>query len=279
MTAHEIHGLSGAYAVDALDPEERERFEAHLAVCEDCRAEVAGLQEAAALLGDLSATTPSPALRDRVLADISTVRPLPPPVSDSVDSWAARRRPRWVDAVAAAAAAVAFFGGGAAVWQARIAREQRDAARLEARNSDAVVDFLTGVFAGADPANTDGRDPPASELLANGVNGIDAQTVDTVAIEPEQRIRDEKVDDLRASVIVDQRAPILMPPLQRVRVLVQCGAVEQAEAVRIVRKMSGHPVEQHTEPLAMAGVDEMGEVGGRAEAAGRRVQAGRLISP
>lgn len=114
MTAHEIHGLSGAYAVDALDPEERERFEAHLAVCADCRAEVAGLQEAAALLGDVSAATPPPALRDRVLADISTVRPLPPPVAELT----ARRRPRWVNAVAAAAAAAAFFGGGAAVWQA-----------------------------------------------------------------------------------------------------------------------------------------------------------------
>lgn len=113
MTAHEIHGLSGAYAVDALDPEERARFEAHLAVCADCRAEVAGLQEAAALLGDLSAATPPPALRDRVLADISKVRPLPPPVVDLT----ARRRPRWVNAVAAAAAAAAFFGGGAAVWQ------------------------------------------------------------------------------------------------------------------------------------------------------------------
>jgi len=83
-------------------------------------------------------------------------------------------------ALAAGLAAVAVLslvaGLGAAVWQARVAREQRDVARIEARNSAAVVDFLTGVFAGPDPANTDGRDPPASELLANGVAGIEAQT-------------------------------------------------------------------------------------------------------
>lgn len=113
MTAHEIHGLSGAYAVDALDPEERARFEAHLAVCADCRAEVAGLQEAASLVGEVASTPPPAALRDRVLADIKKVRPLPPPVVE----LAARRRPRWINAIAAAAAAAAFFGGGAAVWQ------------------------------------------------------------------------------------------------------------------------------------------------------------------
>ncbi len=43
----DLHGLSGAYAVDALDDLERARFERHLAECEDCRAEVASLVEAA----------------------------------------------------------------------------------------------------------------------------------------------------------------------------------------------------------------------------------------
>ncbi|HEU4663614.1 MAG TPA: serine/threonine-protein kinase [Dokdonella sp.] len=77
----------------------------------------------------------------------------------------------------AATAALSLVAGlGVAVRQARVAREQRDVAQGEARNSAAVVDFLTGVFAGADPANTDGRDPPASELLANGVSRIDEQT-------------------------------------------------------------------------------------------------------
>ena len=72
----DLHAHSGAYAVDALDDVERARFERHLAECEDCRAEVQSLREAAALLADDTAAAPPPGLRDRVLADIATVRPL-----------------------------------------------------------------------------------------------------------------------------------------------------------------------------------------------------------
>ncbi|MEO7755909.1 MAG: serine/threonine-protein kinase, partial [Dokdonella sp.] len=74
-------------------------------------------------------------------------------------------------------ALLSLVGGfGIAVWQARVAGEQRDMAQSEARKSGAVVDFLTGVFADADPANTDGRNPTATDLLAQGVASIDAQT-------------------------------------------------------------------------------------------------------
>ena len=76
----EIHALSGAYAVDALDDIERAQFERHLAECAECRAEVASLRSTAALLAETTATAPPEGLRDRVLADIATVRPLPPAV-------------------------------------------------------------------------------------------------------------------------------------------------------------------------------------------------------
>ena len=76
----DIHKLSGAYALDALDDLERARFEQHLATCEDCRAEVAELRETAALLAETTATAPPASLRESVLAGISQVRPLPPEV-------------------------------------------------------------------------------------------------------------------------------------------------------------------------------------------------------
>jgi anti-sigma-K factor RskA len=76
----DIHGLSGAYAVDALDTDERAAFEQHLAQCAECQAEVASLREAAAGLAALSETAPPPELRRAVLAGIKTVRPLPPAV-------------------------------------------------------------------------------------------------------------------------------------------------------------------------------------------------------
>src|SRR6185437_6312476 len=108
---------------------------------------------------------------------------------------------------------------------------------------------------------------------------IDAQAVDGIALQPEQRVRHQEIHDFGAAVIVDQRAPVEVTALQRVGVLVQRGAVEMAEAMRVVREMPGHPVEQHAEPLAVAGVDQRGKVFRRAEPAGRRVHAGRLIAP
>src|SRR6185369_15818674 len=57
------------------------------------------------------------------------------------------------------------------------------------------------------------------------------------------------------------------------------GAVEMAEAVGIVRKMPGYPVEPHGDAFAMAGFDQSGKVFRRAKPAGRRIQAGRLIAP
>ncbi|HVK27739.1 MAG TPA: anti-sigma factor [Nocardioides sp.] len=80
MTDHDQHALTGAYAVDALDADERARFEAHLATCADCREEVASLQEAAALLGTDPVEPPS-SVRDSVLAGIASIRPLPPEIT------------------------------------------------------------------------------------------------------------------------------------------------------------------------------------------------------
>ena len=107
----DIHHLTGAYALDAVDDVERARFEQHLAECEDCRAEVASLREAAGLLAETSAVTAPPSLRDSVLSGISQVRPLPPVVE---------RTPvvqrRWFPLLVAAAV-VAILGVGAAIWQ------------------------------------------------------------------------------------------------------------------------------------------------------------------
>jgi hypothetical protein len=119
----DIHALSGAYAVDALDDQERELFEQHLAGCSACQAEIISLREAASLLPETSYAAPPPALRDRVLADIGKVRPLPPlPAQETAgqelvrDIGSARRR-RFPVRLAAAAAVLAVLGVGAAVTE------------------------------------------------------------------------------------------------------------------------------------------------------------------
>ena len=124
MTA-DIHGLSGAYAVDALDDVERAEFEQHLAQCAECQDEVASLRAAAVELTHATAMAPPAGLRESVLRQISTVRPLPPPTapdspeqpagSGTVTDLGARRRPTPFLWLAAAAAAVALAIGGL-VW-------------------------------------------------------------------------------------------------------------------------------------------------------------------
>ncbi len=76
--SEDIHALSGAYAVDALDDVERARFERHLAGCTACQAEVESLVAAASELSVLTEVSPPASLKAKVLAEIATVRPLPP---------------------------------------------------------------------------------------------------------------------------------------------------------------------------------------------------------
>ncbi len=122
----DIHTLSGAYAIDAVDDIERARFEQHLAVCPECRDEVQSLREAANELSHLAGSMPPARLREQVLRDIATVRPLPPRVSEQAapstpgrssvreSPAAATARSRWSTQWVAAAAAVVLLGGGAA---------------------------------------------------------------------------------------------------------------------------------------------------------------------
>lgn len=105
----DLHTLTGAYAIDAVDDVERADFERHLAGCEACRDEVAELQATAALLCSLTETSPPDGLRQRVLADVATVRPLPP-----VTETRRPRRGRRLGLMVAAAVAVVAGGVGIA---------------------------------------------------------------------------------------------------------------------------------------------------------------------
>ena len=97
-TSH--HDL-GAFLLDALTADERRSFEQHLASCEICNREIAGLEDAARLLDEAAPPYALPeSLKARTFAAIDreaaveTVRPLV-------------RRRRWPRAVVVAATAVA----------------------------------------------------------------------------------------------------------------------------------------------------------------------------
>lgn len=75
---HDLHFLTGAYALDALEGPERERFEHHLHRCQSCSNEVRGLRETSTRLAFAVSMPPPPPMRERVLARASQTRQLPP---------------------------------------------------------------------------------------------------------------------------------------------------------------------------------------------------------
>ena len=142
------HSLAAPYALDALEPAERVRFEKHLASCARCAAEVRDLAEDAVRLAWSTAAPAPPAMRDRVLAAVRTTAQEPAPRESArarapqlpPHVWGAappparerRRAPLFVPfATATAAAALvvaALFAVQADRTQDRLAAE-RDRAR------------------------------------------------------------------------------------------------------------------------------------------------------
>lgn len=111
--AHDVHTLTGVYAADALPDSERGAFEDHLDECPSCRQEVDGLVATAARLGAAAAAPAPPAMRERVLSEIATVRQVSPVVERLDD---ARRDISWFRqplGIAASLLLVVTIGAGA----------------------------------------------------------------------------------------------------------------------------------------------------------------------
>lgn len=115
MTHQELIDSAASYALDALDDDERVRFEAHLADCRDCQAEVAAYREVAAALAHATTTqnvAPPATLRDRILREARQVRPITSvPSRPVVSSGAKPPRGRgamgpWIVSAASIAAAL-----------------------------------------------------------------------------------------------------------------------------------------------------------------------------
>lgn len=119
MTEPDVHTLTGPYVLDALPDDERTRFEAHLAECQFCTAEVAELREAAIKLATQVEEAPPLHLKTNVLKAIENVRQLPPLVAGTPDTVAPRRYSRRSVFALAAAALVIAGAGGVAVDQYR----------------------------------------------------------------------------------------------------------------------------------------------------------------
>ena len=166
----ELHLLSGAYALDALEGDEKARFEAYLLTSEETRAEVASLSDTVVLIGlSIAPVAPPADLKARLMAQIAvtpqraplpTARPTlsavptvttPQQVSSQQDSSAEAIRAvslgttsraakkaaaRWysrpTSILVAAAAAVALFVGGNILGLSAGNQSQQQAAAISA---------------------------------------------------------------------------------------------------------------------------------------------------
>ncbi|MFE6040484.1 anti-sigma factor domain-containing protein [Streptomyces sp. NPDC056452] len=144
MSTADLHTLTGAYALHALPEDERLAFERHLEACEACTQEVRELSATAARLGLAVSITAPPALRDRVLREITTVRQEPPAHGRSGRAGApAGRAGRWSTYALAACVAAAAAFGGVAVWQNQVAQDARQEAHRAQQHNEQLARVLS----------------------------------------------------------------------------------------------------------------------------------------
>jgi anti-sigma factor RsiW len=236
----DIHALSGAYAVDALDDRERELFEQHLADCPACQAEITELRGAAALLPETTYVAPPTHLRDRVLAEIATVRPLPPlPVQEVVPAPVdiRSRRRRFPVGLAAAAAMIAVLGGTAVVTQP-----------WEDNQSQREVTAIDAVLQAADAERVSLRVGEAEATLVRSVSQGRAVIV-TKDMPPAP---DGKLYELWLQVPTGQMEPAgLMPDGSDNKFLLEGDATEATAAGITVEPAPNGSRVPTTEPIAL----------------------------
>jgi hypothetical protein len=114
--SREPHTLAGAYAMDAISPPDRVRFERHLIRCQECAQEIASLHEATARLAGATAVTPPAGLKERVMAAAAMTRQQPPVTSAAAEHVRPRYPRRVWPALVAGALAAVLVAGAAVVF-------------------------------------------------------------------------------------------------------------------------------------------------------------------
>ena len=172
----DVHTLSGAYALDALAPEEAAEFRRHLDECQACREEVRELQRVVARMGAAEASAPPPGLRSRVLAAAERTPQEPPATNQagtgSDTSWKpadveGTRSPRWVTWIGAAAAAAVVVVAGAVGIRAVV------------DDDPALDEAVAAVFEAEDARTTTVETTNGGELTVAVSESNDEMAVDT----------------------------------------------------------------------------------------------------
>ncbi len=137
----DIHDLAAGYALNALETEERDAFELHLASCDECQREVESYEETAAILASAVTADPPASLKASLLDEIENTEQLPATSTAKVIDLRSRMQSGRL-LIAAAVAAIVFLGGVFASTQLLDTGQSEFASILE--QSDAQEAVLTG---------------------------------------------------------------------------------------------------------------------------------------
>lgn len=158
LVRRDLHSLAAPYALDALEPDERRRFEHHLSGCARCAAEVRALTEDAVRLAWSTAAPAPAALRDRVLTAVRTTPQEAPrqeaPRARAPQQPSRARAPRFrplLAPLATATAAAALVVASLFAVQATQTQDKLDQERDQARE-------IAHVLAAPDARATSERD-------------------------------------------------------------------------------------------------------------------------
>lgn len=184
MTHDEIEELLGAYALDAVDPAERDLVDAHLVTCARCRAEVAAHREVAAMIAFAGDPAPE-GVWQRIAGTLDEAPPrLALPAEATVLGAAPSRRRRW--SLPAAAVALAAAAAVVAVLGVQLGDQARRIDQLEAMVADPLQPALQAALdqPGArvlELASADGRLVVRGAVTSDGRGYLRATTLRSLA--------------------------------------------------------------------------------------------------
>lgn len=231
----DLHHLIAPYALDALEADDRSRFEAHLALCEQCRVELVGFLSTAARLGEAEAHPAPPALRERLVTMASSTPQERPVVTAFSQRSRMRRMAPRVGLVAAAAVAILGIGGFVA--------EHDRADDLSAERSR-----LTAVMSADDAATSEAAVTSGGEVRVVASVANDAAVVVGSSLSP----LDE--DETYQVWHMEDGKPTSVGLLGRGPGLLYVDGIEGAEAYAVTIEPDGGSPRPTGDPIATAPV-------------------------
>ena len=147
---------------------------------------------------------------------------------------------------------------------------------------DLLVDRLQevdGLEVLAAPVRVRGPLGPRVVAVEHRRDGVEAEPVDVVRLDPVPRRRQEEVADARLGVVEHVRPPVRVHAHSLVAVLVERRPVKVDEALGVGGEVGRDPVQEHADPALVERVHEVREVLGRAVAERRGEKAGHLVAP